>query len=296
MPTWRAQAGAGVATVDHRPHLHPAGLHRRACAFPADAGHRLLRRRAARLAEHLHLSGRDQVLQPAARPPHRAAVPRRDGAARHDDGRRLLLGAQGIGRGLLRRSRRAQHAGHRRQGDDGPQRAGGRARHAAIRLRRFQGADRRMARQGPAALCGHAALRHHLVAGADGDGRRAACRASRPAHADASVGKPRRDRLHAGALSVVARLYRRLRALRAARAKEPVRPLHPSVRTRGRRAVGQRLGRGVLPDLQPVPRLRACSTTSATARARSRCGSPRRPMSAAAPTIRCCAPWTRATR
>ena len=59
----------------------PARLHRRACAFPADAGHRLLWRRAARLAEQIHLPRGDQVLQPAARPPHRAAVPRRDWCA-----------------------------------------------------------------------------------------------------------------------------------------------------------------------------------------------------------------------
>ena len=37
----------------------PARLHRRACAFPADAGDRLLRRGTARLAEQIHLSGGD---------------------------------------------------------------------------------------------------------------------------------------------------------------------------------------------------------------------------------------------
>lgn len=40
----------------------------------------------------------------------------------------------------------------------------------------------------------------------------------------------------------------------------------------------------------------ACSTTSVIVRAKSGSGSRRRPMSAAVPTIRCCAPWTRPTR
>ena len=55
-----------------------------------------------------------------------------------------------------------------------------------------------------------------------------------------------------------------------------------------------RLGRGVLPDLEPVHRLgpvrpRPAGTSTA-------CGSRSPPMSAAAPAIRCCARWTRATR
>ena len=165
------------------------------------------------------------------------------------------------------------------------------------RLRRHQGADRRMARQGPAALCDHAALRHHLDARADGDGRRADARVSRPAHADASVGKPRRDRLHAANSIPWSRdytdIYEHYGLLGP---KSAVRPLHPSVGARGRCAVGQRLGRGVLPDLEPVPRLRPVRLPALPQARQSRCGSPPRPMSAAAPTIRCCAPWTRATR
>jgi hypothetical protein len=50
---------------------------------------------------------------------------------RHDDGRRLLLRAQGLGRRLFCRSAEARHVHGRRQGDDGPQCPAGPARHAA---------------------------------------------------------------------------------------------------------------------------------------------------------------------
>ena len=53
--------------------------------------------------------------------------------------------------------------------------------------------------------------------------------------------------------------------------KEPVRPLHPSVRTRGRCAVGFGFGGGVLPDLQPVPRLRPVRLPALPHAGRSRC-------------------------
>ena len=85
-------------------------------------------------------------------------------------------------------------------------------------------------------------------------------------------------------------------ALRPARPEGAVRPLDPSVGSRARRAVGQRFGRRVLPDLEPVPRLGPVPLPAEPRRAKSRCASPPPPMSAAAPTIRCCAPWTRATR
>ena len=99
-----------------------------------------------------------------------------------------------------------------------------------------------------------------------------------------------------GALPVVARLHRRLRALRPARQARTVRALHPPVasarRTRCRTAARSRSSaRPRTSSSAP-----ACSTTSAIARGKSRCGSPPPPMSAAAPTIRCCAPWTKATR
>ena len=51
-------------------------------------------------------------------------------------------------------------------------------------------------------------------------------------------------------------LHRHLRPLRPARAALAVRPLHPSRRGGAAAAVGDRLDRGVLPDLQPVHRQR----------------------------------------
>ncbi len=50
-----------------------------------------------------------------------------------------------------------------------------------------------------------------------------------------------------------------------------VRPLHPSVGARGGRAVGQRLGRRILPDLEPLPRLRPVRLPALSRRERSRC-------------------------
>ena len=93
---------------------------------------RLLCRGAARVAEHLHLRRGAEVRRRRACRRIAAAVLRRADPARHDDGRRLLLGAPAIGRCVLRRGREARHADGRRQGDDGPQRAG---RAAAIRRR-----------------------------------------------------------------------------------------------------------------------------------------------------------------
>ena len=75
-----------------------------------------------------------------------------------------------------------------------------------------------------------------------------------------------------------------------------VRPLHPSGRRRSAAAVGEPVGRGVLPDLEPVHRQRACSTCERCRDRRGRCGSASRPMSAAAPAIRCCGRPPRATR
>ena len=47
------------------------------------------------------------------------------------------------------------------------------------------------------------------------------------------------------------------------------------------------LGRGVLPDLEPVPRLGAVRLPALPDAGAAAAGSPRQPMSAAAPTIRC---------
>jgi hypothetical protein len=60
--------------------------------------------------------------------------PGRTDPPRHDQRGCLLLGTQIQRRSVLRRVAFTRHAQHRRQGDDGPQRAAGGARHAAIRL------------------------------------------------------------------------------------------------------------------------------------------------------------------
>ena len=203
--------------------------------------------------------------------------------------------APGLGRRLLRRGRGAQHADDRRQGDDGPQlprRACATRRSPAYDdtkalIDRWHGKGRALYAITPRFAITSTPEQMEMA-------QALVARASRPAHADASVGEPRRDRLHPVALPGGARLPRRLRALRPARAEEPVRPRDPPLRPRDRGDGRDRLGRGLLPDLEPLPRLAASTTRSACARRASAARSP--PMSAAAPTIRCCAPSTRATR
>ena len=98
-------------------------------------------------------------------------------------------------------SRALQHPHDRRQGADGPQRAGGAARHrrrAATRdskalIERWHGRGRQL-------YCDHAPLRPLLHRGPARSGRPALARASRHLCAVASVREPRRDRLGARAL------------------------------------------------------------------------------------------------
>ena len=114
-------------------------------------------------------------------------------------------------------------------------------------------------------------------------------------HADPSLGEPRRDRLHP-ALYPKARDYLDVyETLRPARPAEPLRPLPSTCRERETGGDGRdRLGGGVLPDLEPLPRLGPLR--QGRARASRASAAPSRPTSAAAPTTRCCAPSTRATR
>ena len=91
-------------------------------------------------------------------------------------------------------------------------------------------------------------------------------------------------------------LHRHLRPLRPARAALAVRPLHPPCRAEAGAAVGDAVGRGVLPDLQPVHRQRPVRSGDAARPERGRCGSASPPTSAAAPAIRCCARRPRPTR
>ena len=227
----------------------------------------------------------------------RDVLPRRAAAQRHHDRRGLLHGPAGIGRGVLRREPAAQHAHDRRQGDDGPGCARGPPGHAGDRLPRQQGAARPLARPGPAALRDHAALRAHLDRGAArGRGcpgarasRKPTCRPIWPRTCD-EIATARRLYPQAE------QLHRHLRPLRPAGTELAVRPLHPSGRGGAAAAVGHRLDRGVLPDLEPVHRQRPVRSGDA---ARSRPPGPGRrspPTSAAGPAIRCCELRPRPTR
>ena len=69
---------------------------------------------------------------------------------------------------------------------------------------------KRLARQGQAPLCRHAAFRHHLIRSAAQGGGRIVGVPSRRADADASLGEPRRDRHGGQAVSKCERLHRRL--------------------------------------------------------------------------------------
>ena len=70
-----------------------------------------------------------------------AFLSRRAVPLRHHDGDGLLHGASRVRRRVLRRGGRARRAHDRRQGDDGPRRAGSAHGHGAARLRREQSAD-----------------------------------------------------------------------------------------------------------------------------------------------------------
>ena len=70
-------------------------------------------------------------------------------------------------------------------------------------------------------------------------------------------------------------LHRHLRPLRPARAALAVRPLHPSRPSRARAALGDAVGRGLLPDLQPVHRQRPVRPRDAARSGDGRCGQPR---------------------
>ena len=201
-----------------------------------------------------------------------------------------------FGRGVLRRKPPPQRADDRRQGDDGPRRAGRAARHCPAGLRRDQGADRRLARAGPATLRDHTALRPDLDRGTARGGRRIAARAPRLLPADPSGREPRGDRGRPPALSAGHELHRHLRPLRPARAALAVRPLHPSRRGGTRPPVGDaaRSRRSARPPT--CSSAAVCSTSPRCATRVGRSGSASPPTSAAAPATRCCARRPRPTR
>ena len=123
----------GAEVVDHRPHLLMPGfidahIHMPQAQVIASWGAQLLDwlntytfPAEARFSDPAHaarIAGAflDELLAP-----------------RHHHRGRLLLGPSRLGRRLLRRGRGPQPAHDRRQGDDGPQRAGGRPRHRRSR-------------------------------------------------------------------------------------------------------------------------------------------------------------------
>ena len=126
-------AGAGrPAARGGRPPAAPAdaGLHRHPHPHAAGAGHRLLGRAAARLAEHLHLPRGGEVRRPGARRAHRRRASSTS-CSRHGTTTAVAYCsvAPDLGRRLLRRGRGPRPAHDRRQGDDGPQRPRRRPRH-----------------------------------------------------------------------------------------------------------------------------------------------------------------------
>ena len=216
---------------------------------------------------------------------------------RHDDGGRLLLGASETRRCLFHGGATPQHADGRRQGDDGPQRAA-----SACSTRRETGYDetKRLIGNGMArAATTYAitpALRHHLDAGADGGGASAGRASFRDCYVQTHLSEnQRRDRLYLLALSGCRGLYRHLCPLRPAR---PTRRCSAtaSISATGRCGAWRRpaavgvfcptsnlfLGSGLF-DRDRFDRLRRPSGRS-------------RPISAAAPAIRCWRRWTRPTR
>ena len=171
--TRRAPAGGCAGRAASRRADH-AGLHRPAYPLSADPGDRVLRRPAARMAGEIHLRRGAKIRRSGTRRAQRRIFSRRTGAQRHHHRGCLLHGASGFGRRAVRRRAPAQRRHDRRQRDHEPQRAAGTARRRADSHCRQPRSDPALARHRAAALCGDAALRHHLD-------RRAARRAGRAA-------------------------------------------------------------------------------------------------------------------
>ena len=160
----RARRGAAACAWRCRRARGPAGqadsprLHRLSCPLCTTGHHRGIRRAAARLAESLCLPGGGAFRRPGSCEGGCRSVSRRVVAQRHHDRAGVRDGASAIGRRDLRSRTAAQHAPDCRQGADGPALPRGVTRYAGERLCRQQGADRALAREGPARLCHHAAL------------------------------------------------------------------------------------------------------------------------------------------
>ena len=174
------KAAAHHEVIDHRPQPDPAGPDRSAYPFSADAGDRLLCGQPARVAQHLHL--------------RRGAAVRRRGACRRASPARFFdeLIRHGTTTAAAYCSVHPQsvdaffgEAAKRNMLMVGGKVMMDRNAPEALRDTPQSGYDdtkarhREVARQGPGALRDHAALRDHLDARADGDGRGAGARVSR---------------------------------------------------------------------------------------------------------------------
>ena len=231
------QAGPARAADRSSAASDPAGLHRRACAFPADAGHRVLWRGAARLARTNTRFRRSDVLQSAstdaasrgfsstrwcatARRPSPPTAPCTRNRPRpvfaEAEQRDMLIIA---GKVMMDRNAPAGLTDTPQSGYDDSKalirwHGKGRQRYAVTPRFAITSSPEQMEMAG-------ALVREHPDL----------------PHADASVGESRRDRPTQELYPWSQRLHRCLRALRAARRQEPVRPLHPPFRPRGRCAV-----------------------------------------------------------
>ena len=111
--------------------------------------------------------------------------------------------------------------------------------------------------KGRAALCHHAALRHHLDAGADGDGRRAGRASIRTCHMQTHLSENHAEIAFTQELYPWSRDYTDVYEHYGLLGDKSLfgHCIHLSEREADALSAS-RLGRGVLPDLQPVPRLR----------------------------------------
>ena len=169
-------------------------------------------------------------------------------------------------------------------------------RRSAARLRREQGADRALARARPARLRDHAALRRSPRPRRSSR-RPARWRANIPSaymqtHLDENLAE---IAFVKRAVSLGARPISTSTSATACSARARCSAIASISKTREVAALARSdSGRRLLPDLEPVPRLRPVRQEAA--RRRPACASRSRPTSAAAPAIRCCRPPTKPTR
>jgi hypothetical protein len=124
----------GAREIDHRPHLILPGFIDPHIHFPQV---QVIASWGAQLLDWLNRYTFPEEARYAdndPRDPHGGRLSRPTRRAWHDDGLRVLLGPPGQHGGVVRGGGCARHGPHRRKGDDGPQRARGRAGHRAVGL------------------------------------------------------------------------------------------------------------------------------------------------------------------